>query len=434
MFQKLQLQMTLFCTLATGSIFLALTFLCLFFAEGSLKKNNDNSFLLHLNSVLIHLQEQDTISHQWLNQLQGNGQLKLYLYDNGTALFYQDFHSSQKETQLVQEAVQTARREYQTDIFSTGSHRIIIHTEFPFTSSAGQKYLASVGVIPKQNGQLNYILLSPLKELHDQIRNLRLAICLASLAAVFLLFLFSYHLTKRMVIPLEENHKRQTLFIASASHELRAPLAVLRSGLEALKKAESPSQQKHFIDMMAGESRRMQNLINNMLLLANADSKHLPLQMAPCQPDEMLLKVYETYEPLAARQKIILLIELPEAILPDLLCDRERMIQVFYILMDNALSYTPSGGKITLSLTEQKNSLLFSFSDSGCGIPDPEKTLIFSRFYRSGQPRDDKEHFGLGLCIAKEIVQAHKGSIWVEDHLPQGSRFLIRLPASAGFQ
>ena len=97
--------------------------------------------------------------------------------------------------------------------------------------------------------------------------------------------------------------------------------------------------------------------------------------------------------------------------------------------MDNALSYTPSGGKVSLSLTFRKpSSLLFCISDTGCGVPHGEKKRIFDRFYRSEKAHTDKEHFGLGLCIAKEIISAQKGSIWVEDSEGAGSRFYVRLP------
>lgn len=429
MFRKLHLQMTLFCTIITNCILLVLTFLCLLSAENSLKKNDYNSFLTQLNSVLIHLQEQDCISHQWLSKLQGNGQMHLFLYDNEKPLSYQDYHFSKKEKQLADEAIHTASKKYNVDIFSADLHKIIIQTEFDFTSSAGQDYYASAGTIPKENGKLGFLILFSLEKQQAGIANLRRIICLAACVAIILLFIFSWYFTKRIIIPLENSQKQQTLFIASASHELRSPLAVLRSGLEVLKTTSNPTEQSHFIDLMTEESNRMQTLISQMLLLAGSDSGHLPVRMEACQPDGILLNIYEKYEPLAVKKKIALSIDLPEEILPDCCLDAERITQVFTILMDNALSYTPSGGKIKLSLTfHAPASLLFCFSDTGCGVPDEEKKRIFDRFYRSEKAHTDKEHFGLGLCIAKEIVSAHKGSIWVEDSNGAGSRFCVRLP------
>ncbi len=165
-----------------------------------------------------------------------------------------------------------------------------------------------------------------------------------------------------------------------------------------------------------------------MLLLANADSDHLPMQMELCQPDELLLNAYEKYESLAAKKQISLLISLPDTLFPDCYCDRERIMQVFSILLDNALSYTPSNGTIQLSLTLNKAFLCFVVSDTGCGIAEEDKKRIFDRFYRSDQAHTDKMHFGPGLCIAKEIVTAHQGKICVEDSAEGGSCFFVELP------
>ncbi len=172
----------------------------------------------------------------------------------------------------------------------------------------------------------------------------------------------------------------------------------------------------------------MQNLIRDMLLLANSDSGELPLRREFWQPDSILLHVFENYEPLAAKKSIRLSIQIPEELLPNCCCDRERIIQVFSILLNNALSYTPEGGKIHLSLTYEKPFLAFRFTDTGCGISDREKHLIFDRFYRSDQAHSDREHFGLGLCIAKEIVTSHQGRIGVENNPTGGSCFYVKLP------
>jgi signal transduction histidine kinase len=113
----------------------------------------------------------------------------------------------------------------------------------------------------------------------------------------------------------------------------------------------TPAEQAHFIDLMTEESSHMQNLVNHMLLLANADSGHLPINPSAYQPDGILINIYEKYETLANKKNIVLFIDLPDELLPNCLCDIERITQVFTILMDNALSYTPAGGSIRLSLT-----------------------------------------------------------------------------------
>ena len=94
MFQKLHKKMTLFCVFVTGFILVALSFTCLFFAESNMKRNNYASFLKEVNTIILHLQGENAISHQWLNQLHDNSNFQIYLYDNGQELFYQQLHAS----------------------------------------------------------------------------------------------------------------------------------------------------------------------------------------------------------------------------------------------------------------------------------------------------------------------------------------------------
>ena len=149
--------------------------------------------------------------------------------------------------------------------------------------------------------------------------------------------------------------------------------------------------------------------------------------MKPVNLDTILLDAYEKYEPVAVKKQIQLQISLPEETLPDCTCDRERISQVLSILLDNALSYTPLDGKISLSLSFSQGHFLIEVSDNGPGVADGDKKHIFERFYRADNAHTKKEHFGLGLCVANEIIKAHKGKIWVEDRVPCGASFFILL-------
>ncbi len=428
MFRKLHLHLTIFCTIVTGGILLLLTAICLLFAEKNLKQNSYASFLSEINTTITHLQEQDYISHQWLNQLQESGHCSVFLFDGEAPLIYQQYHLSEKGLELSREVADAACDLYGMDLFTITGQKLTSHVEFDFRSRDKEDYYISAGIIPKNEGQLGFLLLYPLSGRRNQILHLRLAVLLADLFAVMLLAVFFWHFTFKMIIPLSETQKKQTRFIASASHELRAPLAVLRSGLESLAKTDQISEQRHFIRLLSDESSRLQKLADRMLLLAGSDSDSLPVQMTACQPDELLLTVYEKYELLAQEKKIALSLSLPEELLPDCHCDPSRMEQVFSILMDNALSYTPESGSIRLSLSYTGSRFQFIVSDTGCGIPDDQKEQIFERFYRADQARADREHFGLGLCIAKEIIKKHAGTIRVTDRPGGGSCFIIELP------
>ena len=434
MFRKLHKKMTLFCIFVTGFILIALSCICLFLAESNMKRNSYTSFLKEVNTVILHLQGESAISHQWLNQMRDTSNFKIYLYDNGQELIYDKFRNSispqkgQKDTILIEKVLELAEKDFQLNIFQSTSSLFPVHEEFSVENGYNSRCYVSAGIIPKDNGNLSFILLYSLTNQEHQILSLRFFIFIADILGIILLSFFSWFFTRNMLIPLEENRKKQTQFVASASHELRTPLTVILSAIEALNKADSKEEQAHFTKMIQEEGRRMQHLISDMLLLANSDSKHFQLQLNACQPDTILLNIYEKYEALAKRRHISLQISLPDEMLSDCYCDMERMIQVMSILMDNALSYTPENGKITLSLNLiSAGKYRFSVADTGPGIADCEKKLVFERFYRSDNAHTDKEHFGLGLCIAREIIRAHKGKLWVEDNNPCGSVFLIEL-------
>ena len=173
----------------------------------------------------------------------------------------------------------------------------------------------------------------------------------------------------------------------------------------------------------------MNRLINDMLSLANADNGSWSMAPCPTEPDTLLLEIYEKYQPLAAAKQIRMDIKLPEKPILVQRWDKDRIDQVLGILADNAISYTQEGGGIHFLLKESKGHLEFHISDNGPGIPDDKKDAIFQRFYRVDESHRGKEHFGLGLCIAAEIIRMHRGTIRVVDTPGGGATFIVRLPA-----
>ncbi|MCI8281443.1 MAG: HAMP domain-containing histidine kinase [Lachnospiraceae bacterium] len=434
MFRKLHRQLALFSTLVTGTIFSVLCLICLLFAQNSIRQNNYTSFLKEQSTLTANLQSEQAISHQWLNQMQENHHLIIYLYDNGSPLYYQFLHqagSAGPEDSLAESARRIARDTYGLDIFQNSSGLSVRHEEFSL-EFAGKDYYVSAGTLPRGNGHLGFLILYSLDDETRQITWLRIAVLLADIIALLLLSVFSWLFTGRLIKPLEESQKQQTRFIASASHELRSPLAVILSGTESIEKADTPAQAQRFLELIRSEGQRMQHLISDMLLLASSDSHALRLQTQLLQPDELLLQCYDAYAALARERQLSFRLLLPESDPPDCIWDGQRIRQLLSVLLDNALSYTPSGMGILLFLfypghdSSQKSgrdSILFGVANQGASIPPEEKKLIFQRFYRSQHSRTEKEHFGLGLCIAKEIALAHQGEIWAEDLSELSERF-----------
>ena len=172
---------------------------------------------------------------------------------------------------------------------------------------------------------------------------------------------------------------------------------------------------------------RVSSLVNDMLTLSQSDTHRFSIQKVPIELDTLLMNSYESFVPLAQEKSLSFSVELPEDVLPPCNADPERISQVVSILLHNAISYTPGHGAITLSLAIHRDKFHIIVTDNGIGISDEDKKKIFDRFYRAEKSRSMKDHFGLGLSIAHEIVKAHGGSIAVSDAAGGGSCFTVVL-------
>ena len=238
----------------------------------------------------------------------------------------------------------------------------------------------------------------------------------------------SWKFVGKTLAPLKESKQKQAEFIAAASHELRSPLAVIQASASAIK--TSPQDTPAMIENIEKECSRMNTLIKDLLILASADSQKWNLTLELCDGDTLLLDVYEIYQPLCRQNQIPLELKLPDMELPKIRCDRNRIIQILSVLMDNAMSYTGQGKSIELEIYLEKKYLCFSVADHGKGIPDPEKEAVFDRFYQQDKSRNQKGHFGLGLPVGKELAKLHKGDLVLKDTPGGGCTFLLKIPFS----
>ena len=196
-----------------------------------------------------------------------------------------------------------------------------------------------------------------------------------------------------------------------------------------MEKAE-PSQQQELVTIARKEGRRLARLTGDLLTLARSDARTFTANFGTAELDTIILDCFEAFTPRAAEKNIRISVELPDDTVSAENVDSERIKQVVAILTDNAISYTPEGGTIKLSLETTPKENIIKVTDSGDGIPDDRKEKIFERFFRADDSRTDGSHFGLGLCIAKELVDLHSGSIFVTDAEGGGSTFTVILPIS----
>ena len=413
MFDKLRWKLTAFNSIITSGIMICLVLLCLSLSERNTKDQTYKNFTDTVYAVSSYLEVQNQISDDWLRQMEADPNVHISVLDAGMPLFSMTLSPEKEKLEPV---FQTAWEIAQLPSGKNG-YRLF----------AMDGYYAAAYRIEKQDSMVDLILLYSLAQMEAGIQNQRVLVFLASSAAVFVLVIFSWLFTGKMLRPIQENQRRQTEFIAAASHELRTPLAAILSAASAMERAE-PMQRSQFSDMIHREGNRMSRLIGDMLTLSSSDSKAWTLQKQPVELDMLLLEVYEAHYPLAKEQGIELTLSLYEQNVPSMNLDRDGINQVLSILLDNARNHTPAPGKIELELTVHRNNVQIRVSDTGPGVPDDEKRRIFERFYRSEKSRSHRGHFGLGLSIAAEIVKKHNGRIWVQDATIGGAEFVVELP------
>lgn len=239
-----------------------------------------------------------------------------------------------------------------------------------------------------------------------------------------LLYVTGRFFVRKALEPVQVNMKQQKDFIAAASHELKSPLAVIQSCSEAA--VSFPDEADRYHASIQKECCRMGQLVESMLSLSALETNKEALHMEIIDTEQFFVEFYEQMEPFCNSRCHTLSAKLPDEILPAIQGDKAYLTQLFCILIDNAVSYSPEGSEVAIEVRPAGQELCIDIKDRGEGIPDSEKETIFDRFYRTDGSRHDKSHTGLGLSIAKEIVCAHNGSIEVLNREGGGSIFRVR--------
>lgn len=424
MYNKLHQKLTFLFTLVTGGILLVMSLLYLYLYQKDLTENSFLSFSTEVSSVISSLEEQKEFSLEWLAKTSANSHLLLAFYDRDTLLSSCRLALSEEEILLAEQIWRHAYSNY--SFLRSPSTYSASHAEFQYKLSGNSAYYVSAICLSRYTGSFTGVILSDTSSLAGQITRQRIRFALLNVLGILCLLLFSWIYTGRLLSPIQVSFEKQNAFIAAASHELRTPLAVILSAASAFGQGTSKEKEK-FLNIIEMESRRMSVLVNDLLMLSKADSHGFLLHPALVESDTLLLETFEAFEPLALERHMRLHVNLPDTKVKKCYCDKERIGQVLGILISNAVSYGGENGSITLNLKEERGRILLSVADNGPGIPDKDKSHIFDRFYRGDSSRSQKGHFGLGLCIAREIMDAHHGKIWVEDAPEGGAIFYLSL-------
>jgi two-component system sensor histidine kinase ResE len=222
----------------------------------------------------------------------------------------------------------------------------------------------------------------------------------------------------------------QRQFVANVSHELKTPITIIQGFAQAMLDgtADTLESEKQAARVIFDESGRMHRLVVNLLDLARLDSGTFDLKHESVDVDLLLQHVVERFTPQSNKRRVI--IEFSPSKLPLIYGDSDRLSQVFTNLLDNALKYSPEGGRIIIRAAVDTNRMRVDITDTGAGISSEQLPFIFDRFFQVDPSRKGGEQHsaGLGLAIVREIVQAHHGTITAQSSPGQGSTFTVRLP------
>lgn len=395
------------------------------------KENNEQALVLfqkNAEQIIEKIRSDNIINNGWMLKMEVENHLFVIVEENGkmlTNVNHPALPASYEQLLLIlknkaeAEGIFLDRKPLSNKLEKTSVLKL--------QKSSFHSKLGMVAKLPKnETGWLNIMLFY-----YNTDRNLAMIKQLVIIAALEILgvaamFIISSLYINKVLAPLEEGQQKQNAFIAAASHELRSPLTIIKAGIASIREDITRAQQ--FLPHMEGECDRMARLINDMLLLAAADTKSWELHWEQVDMDTLMIECYDMFCTCQNPKHGVITLDLPEEKLCRIHGDKERLKQIMTILVDNAMNHISEGGRITLRLLRERRSLVIEVEDNGDGIPDPDKNHIFERFFRGDQSREDKKHYGLGLSIAKELVELHQGSILVRDTPGGGATFVLQLP------
>jgi two-component system, OmpR family, sensor histidine kinase CiaH len=266
-------------------------------------------------------------------------------------------------------------------------------------------------------------------DLQEVQQRLQLLLILINISIFFGAGISGYFLAGRNLLPIKEMVDEQNRFITDASHELRTPLTALRSEMEAvlLEKHLNEIQAKKLVASNLEEVINLQSLSDNLLQLTqfqkhNNNKLFLEISLLSIIEDSL-----KKITPLAKKKQITINNNIDDAIIK---ANSHDLGELFVILLDNAIKYSPKNSKIALKSKKIDHQIIITISDQGIGIDNKDLIHIFDRFYRADASRTKTlaNGYGLGLAIAKKIVDEHKGKISVKSEVNRGSEFIIQLP------
>ena len=387
--------------------------------------NAMSEFKLQTTQLTYDISDIPNFNAEKLINYQNNKNICIFIYENQQLTnFSQKFSNKSMidfSKAILKDNYNVAQKNLETEYIN--------HTEF----DAGKKlnnYFYSIILYPGKNSETEIIIISMLNKENSLFINQIKKLSLITGISFVVMFILAFILAGYILRPVKKSQEQQTRFIASASHEIRNPVNTIISALEASEKG-TPEDHYYFCNIAKKEGKRLSLLTEELLTIASSNNGSLVYNISDCELDSIIIDCYEAFYAPAKKKNINFNIELPQENVPKFKADPERIKQVINIFLSNAVYFTKDNGDITLSYSFDNEWHKIIVSDNGPGITDEEKEHIFEAFYRADSSGNSTSHFGLGLSIAKGIIDHHNGFIKVENNKPCGTIFIITFPISS---
>lgn len=407
MFHKLKSKLTLVYTFSLLFLLLCFIGILYFLISQQIIQNEKDDLQSYFNKEKMDLvEDMYEKEHRGLSY-DPNREIFYYVFDNNNHFLYGEESIKRLSGKIEGEGYTDKSNSYIKQITWKKSHLILMKK--PINTNG---YIHGYIIIGKD--------ISSERHLTENITWILLFL------TIFFSILFGfmgYYFAGQAIKPIKTAFYKQEKFVSDASHELRTPLSIFYSSIDLLNKEEKENLSSFGQEVLGdvkAEAELMKKLVEDLLFLARSDKNMLDLEKEKVNLSELTYSNYKRFWSKTG-EKIVFSKDIQEEIC--CICDKTRMQQLLYILLDNAFRYTKEG-KIELSLRMNAGKIELSVSDTGCGIPSNDLPYIFDRFYRGDLSRE-KGGSGLGLSIAHAIVNAHGGKIHACSEWGKGSIFTV---------
>lgn len=425
--QKAKIRLVLLYSISMGVI-LTIALLAVFLMNyREQKQNKSRIFQNTVTNVYMKLSSDATISNTWLTEMESSNEMILHIVDGGKTLLQWGSWVPDKERKTeVGKIEKLAKEDKMLLNVRPVSQQEGYYRFYKSENEQGNAYYAVAFVIPYGKQYRSAIVIQYFTKEDQGFNQLKMVFLIIEILGILCMVILNLIYVKFIMKPVEESKRLQTEFIAAASHELKAPLTVIRTSASAIKTI--PEKSEHYITTIGEECNRMSSLVDDLLILSSTETKSWRMVMEKLELDTLLLDIYEEVLPVCKEANIGLTISLPDTLLPPINADSKRLKQIILILLNNAIQYSKSVKPILLYAYTSKHYVFIQVIDYGIGITDEEKEAVFQKFYQVDSSHHDRKHYGLGLSIARELVKMHRGLLLLEDTQGGGCTFTIKLP------